>query len=410
MLRENNLKFIWISSFGQLVDIRIRELSKYLIRSNINPVLVTYRLSKKEKLNQNDSQSELSTLHLKNPLFKNFKNKIFLYLRELVLKLAFILKGFPFLYSDVSDYIKKNTDLKFIYATGPSFFTHILGYLLKRKFQIPLIVEYTDPWYKNPYRIGKMRWLENKIDYFIERHILKSTDIIITNTMYLISIMKTNFPFIIDKPIYSIEDGLKLQEISQDHVSERNKLIITYAGRIYGKRNITPLFKIIYQLKKEAFFEDRPILIKIYGDYPKQLFIRIFKRLKIEDFFYLGDFLPRSDVVEEIKNSDLALHIGEYIDYPTTAFKVWEYLSCRKKILFLNMEHSSRSDFIRNNNLGFIIPIDNLPKAKNVFKELISGIFDNKIDLTFEESKLDQFTWESRSKKFMSSIISKFRE
>ncbi|MFW9783338.1 MAG: hypothetical protein ACFFFB_13735, partial [Candidatus Heimdallarchaeota archaeon] len=113
MLRENNLKFIWISSFGQLVDIRIRELSKYLIRSNINPVLVTYRLSKKEKLNQNDSQSELSTLHLKNPLFKNFKNKIFLYLRELVLKLAFILKGFPFLYSDVSDYIKKNTDLKF---------------------------------------------------------------------------------------------------------------------------------------------------------------------------------------------------------------------------------------------------------------------------------------------------------
>ncbi|MFX0139058.1 MAG: glycosyltransferase [Candidatus Hodarchaeota archaeon] len=405
MERKKNLKFIWISSFGQLVEIRIREISKRLINRNITPIILTYRTKRKKILSKIDLEKDPYIFHLRNPFFINFKSKYMKFLREIILRFTFFLNGMPLLYSDVKNLLKKDTNIKFIYATGPSFFTHILAYILKRKFNLPLIVEYTDPWYRNPYKEGRIRWLEKKIDYIIEKQILNSADIIVSLSEFLNSIMKRNFPFIRNKSIYSIEDGLNLQEITQVKEIEEKRIIITYTGTIYGRRNIIPLFKVISQLKKENFFENVAILIKIYGKYPKSTFEKLIKKLNIEELFYLGDFLPRSEIIEEIKKCDLALHIGENLDYPTIAFKVWEYFSCRKKILFFNLEHSYRSSFIRENNLGVVIPINNLKKGKKILEELLLDIKNNRFNTLIDDSLLQKFTWENRVESFINNVI-----
>ncbi|MFX0027020.1 MAG: hypothetical protein ACFE8M_11470 [Candidatus Hermodarchaeota archaeon] len=405
MIYKPGLKFIWISAFGPLVEIRIKEISKRLMLRGIYPIIFTHKLKKKESLKLKHAKRNLFYYHFRNPLFFNINTRIFKYLREIVSKIAFILGGIPFLYSDIKSFIKKNADIKFIYATGPPFFTHILGYLLKKKCKKKLIVEYTDPWYKNPYSAEKRNFFEKILDYHIEKRILQSADVIISNTEFLNPILQRNFPFIKNKPIFSVGDGLNLQEFEELPQKDENGIIITYGGKIYGRRNIYPLFKIISDLNKEHFFKDIKILVKIYGFYPKKLFERILDSLKIRDLFYLGDFLSRSHFIEEIMKSDIALHIGENLDYPTIAFKVWEYLSCRKKILFLGLERSYRSDFIRNNNLGVVIPIDNLEKGKELLKDLFLKIKNKKIDLTLNEDILKKFSWDNRAEKFMKNVI-----
>ncbi|MFX1498779.1 MAG: hypothetical protein ACFFBH_14745 [Promethearchaeota archaeon] len=405
MQKSNKLKFIWISPFGLLVNIRINEISKRLTENNIMPIILTHKLRKEDKVSPKFFHEKLCVIHFRNPLLYNFKSKILNYIREVIFKVAFFLRGFPLLFSDVNSFIKKNKNIKFVYATGPSFFTHILGYLLKKKFHLPLVIEYTDPWYLNPYAEGKIRWLQKQIDYIIERQILDSAEIIVSLSDFLNSILKANFPFIRKKPIFSIPDGLNLHDISYELRKKEQKIIITYTGSIYGRRDISPLFKIISDLNKEDFFKDTPLLIKIFGNYPKNVFERILRRLNIRDLFYLGDFLPRDSALEEIKNCDLALHIGENLDYPTTAFKVWEYLSCRKKILFLNPENTFRSNFIENNQLGFIIPINDLEKAKSKLKMLLSDLKNGAIDSYVEESKLSEFSWENRAQRFLNTIM-----
>ena len=151
--------------------------------------------------------------------------------------------------------------------------------------------------------------------------------------------------------------------------------------------------------------ECEKILVKIYGRYPKKLFERILDNLNIKNLFYLGDFLSRSQFLEEIMKSDLALHIGENIDYPTIAFKVWEYLSCRKKILFLSLERSYRSDFIKKHNLGIVIPIDNLTEGKKILKDLLLDIKNKRFNTSIENHLLKKFTWENRVEKFVKDII-----
>ncbi|MFX1494801.1 MAG: hypothetical protein ACFFBZ_11005 [Promethearchaeota archaeon] len=402
MPEKSKLSFIWISPFGLLVNIRINEISQRIANKSILPIILTNKKKKNEIKFFNDKSY---ILRFRNPIFYPFKNKFLKYFREAILKLAFFLRGMPLLYSDIKAFLKHNQNINFIYATGPSFFTHILGYLLKKKFHLPLVIEYTDPWYLNPYIEGKMRWFQKQIDYIIERHILHSADIIVSNSDFLNSLLKVNFPFIKDKLIFSIQDGLVLHESKDIIKKDENKIIITYAGSIYGRRNIVPLFKIISDLNKEKFFEEIQIQIKIYGNYPKKSFERIINKLNIKDLFYLGDILPRSKVLEEIQKSDLTLHIGEDLDYPTIAFKVWEYLSCKKKILFLTPENTYRANFIRDNDLGFILPLKNSQKAKKVFKNLLLGIKSSKFDLVLDEAKLSNFSWDNRARQFIQNII-----
>ena len=400
-----SLKFLWISPFGPLVEIRIKEISKRLITKGIYPIIFTYKLQRKENLKFKQAKKDLFYYHFRNPLFFNFNSKIFKFLRETVFKIAFILGGMPFLYSDIKSFLKRNDDIKFIYTTGPNFFTLMLGYLLKKRYKKKLIVEYTDPWYKNPYSAERRNFFDKLLDYHIEKRILQSADIIVSNTEYLNPILQRNFPFIKNKPIFAIEDGLNLQEFDEIPKKDENGIIITFGGKIYGRRNIYPLFKIISDLNREHFFEDIKILVKIYGSYPKKLFERILDNLNIKSLFYLGDFLSRSQFLEEIMKSDLALHIGENIDYPTIAFKVWEYLSCRKKILFLSLERSYRSDFIKKHNLGIVIPIDNLTQGKKILKDLLLDVKNKRFNTSIENHILEKFTWENRVEKFVKDII-----
>lgn len=69
MERKKNIKFIWISSFGQLVEIRIREISKRLNNKDIYPIILTYRIKRKEILSKIVPKKDPYIFHLRNPFF-----------------------------------------------------------------------------------------------------------------------------------------------------------------------------------------------------------------------------------------------------------------------------------------------------------------------------------------------------
>jgi len=103
------------------------------------------------------------------------KNKYLLEILNHFFRFDFYLSWIPFALFTARRIFHKNTKITFIYAAGPPFDNHIIGYLLHRKYKIPLIVEYRDIWSFNPYLNKHERWLNQKIDNFFEKKILNAS-------------------------------------------------------------------------------------------------------------------------------------------------------------------------------------------------------------------------------------------
>lgn len=379
--------------------IRTSEISKRLLDKNIIPIILTQKLKKKY---DKDLPSKIKIFY---SFSLEFKNRILLYLIDKFFRSDFYFGSIPFAYFKSKSIFKKYKNLKFIYTSGPKFYTHILGYILKKKYKIPLIIEYRDPWSFNPYYGDSKLWWINKINTYLENKIIRNADIIITVSPQLTNFLKNHFPLINNKKICSIPNGLNLNKIRTTLIRDTHTLSFIYAGTLYGKRNILPLLKILSELKKENLFKNLKFTLKIYGKYPKKDIKLIIKRFNITDIVYLGDLISRTQTFEEIYRSDLAVHIGENLNYPTIAFKVWDYLSCKKKILYLGLEKSYTAQFLEENDLGFIIPINDLKEGKSILKSLIFDILNNRSKYKIEDDILSEFTWDNRVKVFINNVI-----
>ncbi|MHA1343384.1 MAG: hypothetical protein ACTSQG_05325, partial [Promethearchaeota archaeon] len=86
---------------------------------------------------------------------------------------------------------------------------------------------------------------------------------------------------------------------------------------------------------------------------------------------------------------------------PTLAFKIWDYLSMKKKILYLGRDDSYTANFLKKNNYGVIIPLNNLNKGKKVLKDLINKIRYNQFKTKIDEQEILKYTWDIRVDKFV---------
>ena len=404
------LEFLYIVDLfppgGMQAGIRALEFSKRLVNKNIFPIILTKLIDLKKSFNINVISEIPSSLKIYRTNFFEFKNKFLLKLMDNFFRIDYYLGWVPIAYLKAKKILVKHNDIKFIYTSGPSFYTHILGYLLKKKFNIPLIVEYRDPWSLNPYEGKYHRWLNQKIDLLLEKKIHEFVKLIITVSPKLNLFLRKNFPRLKKKLIFSIANGMNIQPDYEIIKNRNQEIIFTYTGSLYSKRSIIPLLKIVSDLKKENFFKNFKFSLKIFGIYDKKLLKKAIKILEIENLIFLGSFIQRSDAIKEISKCNLAIHIGENLDYPTIAFKVWDYLSCRKKILYLGLENSYTSRFLKENEFGITIPIDNLNEGKNRLKNLLNDLICNTSKkYNIEQKLLEKFTWDYKTKEFIKYVI-----
>ena len=66
----------------------------------------------------------------------------------------------------------------------------------------------------------------------------------------------------------------------------------------------------------------------------------------------------------------------------------------RKKIIYLGREDSFTAQFLKQNDLGYTIPINDHVAGVMRFIELIEGIKNDTLDLEVKVEQLEEFTWD----------------
>ncbi|MHA1265166.1 MAG: glycosyltransferase [Candidatus Helarchaeota archaeon] len=410
-MQNNNLKnilFIYLKTFNLSSpgSIRTFEISRGLVKHNVLPIILTsnydLKLLKKQRVLLNEMLKHDIHIEHTRVLKKIFNATLFIKFYTII---DFFISWLIFAFISARSIVKKYK-IQLIYCTAPSFSSFLLGYILKKIYHIPHIIEYRDPWSFNQcLDIGIIDHLQYRILFpIIEKRILKASDLVITTTNALKAHIIKTFSIRKNK-IYSLRNGINLIDCDSGNFKEKSQIRIIYTGSLYSVTGIEPLFELLAMLKKDKILNELSLKLDFYGDHLNNKNLQnLIEKYEIHDFISLKGFIPRLECLKRIKEATLALTIGENFILPSINFKIWDYLSTGKKILYMGKKEAPSAKFLKKYNFGYIIPIYNKDLGVKEFKQLLLKLKNGEIKTFIPKKDLIPFSWDIQIQKLVKII------
>ncbi len=388
------------SPTGYTGSFRATSFVKYLRHFGWEPIIIT--------VEQDNNYGYLYANEFKDP---NYPQDLKIY-RTKVLKKFFInewgFRWLPYLIPKLIKVIKQEKpDL--VYITCPPYYELLVGYIIKKWFGIPYILDYRDGWL-----IG---WSYDEINFSSNKKSLKGhlQDIIIakqiqshilanaSRAIFVTDTLKQSyidfFPNIPKNKFITITNGLDFEEVKSVRPKELKKFTILLTGRIQRSNS----FNLFLQALNEII-EQYPVLseniqflhIGPLDNWALEL-TRAFKLGRCTS--YLG-MKAHYEAISYAKGANLLLvQEGTKQAIPV---KLLEYLVCKKPILVLATEGGETEKIAKS--FPACCYVESIKENVPRIKEIIMDIYNNNrvINLKPEYKKLSAF-----SRKSLTSSLSK---
>jgi hypothetical protein len=231
---------------------------------------------------------------------------------------------------------KKYDGFQLVYATAPPYTDFLIGQEVKKKYKIPLVIDYRDAWVDSkvlnfyPTPIHKSRNMK------LEKKVIKDANIIITTNRRVKELIISRYGNIAYNDIKIFPHGYDSDDFEQALTKKlplTNKMRITYSGSFYT-RDPKFYFKAIkIFLSKHPELSDN-VEFCFLGLFTKD-HLHIAKSFKILNNLNLPGYINHFECVKYILASDvlfLLISRGENEDAAMPG-KVGEYIGSRKNII-----------------------------------------------------------------------------
>lgn len=216
-------------------------------------------------------------------------------------------------------------------SSSPPGEVHLLGLWLQRKFGLPLIADFRDPWVTN---FTATDWKPRQyFDRWLERKVMNGATKLIANTPGNQRGWTAAYPHLVDK-IVTITNGFDPERFppAEPHPPGAS-LTILHAGELYHRRDARPLLDAL--LVPEA--RTLPIRVDFVGrqtaatyDFPSEIHQRgLGERVEL-----VGQ-VPYADALQRMMRADVLLLIQAPDYYVGVPAKLYEYLGVGRPILAL---------------------------------------------------------------------------
>lgn len=368
-------------SFDETLLDEIQKTKIYRTES-LDPLRIAFKLGAKKEIKPN-SNSQKSTLN---------------FFADLLLPDNKILWT-PFAIQKAKELFKEK---KFdaILTTSPPHSIHFIGLYLKRKFGIPWIVDFRDPWEN-----GHLERVKNKtkksILLRIEKKILRESDYIISVTPSATEAFASKLSSTIKDKFATITNGFDSEDFEAEKVTHTRKFTITYTGTISVHANPKKTLEALKILASEVGKEK--ILFKFVGTFTNGIYKEILKSfedsVEIKEFGYLS----HSKAISETLNSDVLLLLAEKNLTNVIPAKVFEYIATRKPILAILPESDTKA-ILKTIPNSEVCDIKDCPKILETLRKLYSQ-WENG-ELKQNKNDISSFERKNQTKKLVSILES----
>lgn len=259
-----------------------------------------------------------------------------------------------------------------IYTVGDPF-AYRLGYLLKKKTGMPLVIDFRDP-------------------YIIDKQITDSADLIVCASEQIKREMKAAHK--ITGEVYVINNGyaFPIPIAERTHLNGKLNIIYTgYIGETQKADHIISAFKLM--LEKHPELENK-IIIHFYA--PINQYVKQYLKKKLMKGVYLHNYVSFREMPLKIHEADVA-----YVTKtPPHAFpqKVYDYINAEKPML-VECGDVELKYFIEKYNIGRVSPFGDIESLANNMYEM----YANRKELSAMRSRIRKikpnFNMEAQAKK-----------
>lgn len=282
---------------------------------------------------------------------------------------------------------KKYEGFDLVYATAPPYTDFLIGQEVKKRYKIPLVIDYRDAWvdskvlnfYPTPFHKNRNMKLERKV--------IKDANIIITTNRRVKELIISRYGNIAYNDIKIFTHGYDSEDFENASTKKlplTNKMRVTYSGSFYTR---DPKF---YFRAIKIFFTKHPELrdkveFCFLGLFTKE-HLNIAKNLNILDTLNLPGYINHFECVKYILASDvlfLLISRGENEDAAMPG-KVGEYIGSRKNIIACIPEGVTKK-LLENYKAIKFVPDENPEKIADTVYEYYKLFEQNSMPAANEE-------------------------
>lgn len=307
--------------------------------------------------------------------------------------------------------IVRDNNIDVFLTTSPPHSIHLVGMWIKKKYQLPWIVDYRDPWEHYP-TTGHLR-LNNPLERFWESRIAHSADALVSTTQTYTENLKQRHPDIPSDHFLTLTNTFDSQKTFRHIDKNPDKFIICYTGIFYPEKDPYGFFRALKfwfdrmdtmeQVKYKDKFE-----VHLIGsrDRPTRETI---ERLNLEDNVIFYERMPHDQAIGKTLGADMLLissGMGGRTRPGWLPSKLFEYLGCRIPIIALTRE-GEMAEVVRKTNSGYVFTKEDHEEIVHVLKmeidkKLYKDDQNNSNNFTFVD--IDNFEEKNVMKKFVFHI------
>lgn len=308
----------------------------------------------------------------------------------------------PFLKKKCAEYVERHK-IDVIHTVSFPCSSHLIGLWMKKKYGIPWVAHFYDPWVDNPLRNISQR-LRGK-DMEMEREVAENADAIIHSNDVIRQCWIERYGEAIDDKIHIIPFGYAQSQMHvfkpiTDKLPHGDKIVLSYIGTCAGDRNFQSLIKATYKFSSECpNLRDR-LDIKLLGNLlpiDKDL-IEQYKLADIIDFVgrvpseKLGYYFVKSDVFLVIDSPQT-----RNVFFPS---KLIDYFYYQKPILGISPKIGVTNLFLKESG-NHCFENNDIQGIANYLKMLVNN-FDTVMD--YDRNYYKKFAPEAISMKYQKVI------
>lgn len=307
--------------------------------------------------------------------------------------------------------IIRQKKIDIIFSTGAPWTSLLVGRILSGLTNVPLVLDYRDPWIDNPFHQSGNSQIYNGFSRFLEKNLVNKASAVVLNTDSLRRAFVKRYGK--HHKIHVLHNGFLEEDLRTDAEVDfsvgRDDFIFIHTGGIYGNRSIDNFLSAFKECLQQSVFGERVAkicLIGINADLRKKCCL-ILGEKTFKECCILLERIPHDSCIAYLKKSQcfLIFQQNTTIQVPR---KLFEYLALRKPIMAITPKNGETARIIKNNDGGIVVS----DKVENI----IDAIEDMLMNYKYHRNQLiknegyKQFGMEiltAKMEKILNSVIKK---